>query len=413
MIVQCDACNAKFKLDDAKVKPTGVKVRCTKCQNVFVVTPPPPPEETAPKQEETFEASFGGQPEPSPKAPEIDFSGFSEQPAPPQQEEKKQEPSEWGVDFTFDEKPKQEEKKSEWDIGIPSAPVKEETSFSFEEKAEAPQQEVEKAGFGFEIGEEPILGVGKKQAAPSAEPPGFTFEGGFEPAAEKASFEIEPPPTEEEFVVSARDEAKTMVMGAPHKEEAKTVIMGVPPIPKAPAEDFSLAGFEETKEPSFEAPPGKRKLSVRIIIPVIIVMLLVIGGGAVYLNMGTGFLTKPAAPQKAMDIVGMKGYYINNVSLGQLFVIEGKVASNSDAPKDVAGIHGVIFDKAGKQLKDAWVAPGRTVAQDELKTIAAADLEKRFKDKKGAIPPKGTVPFMIIFQGVSGELAEFSVEIGQ
>lgn len=411
MIVQCDACNAKFKLDDSKIKPTGVKVRCTKCQNVFVVTPPP--EETAPNQEETFEVSFGGQPESSPKAPGMDFGGLSEQPAPPKQEEKKQEPSQWDVDFTFEEKPKQEEKKSEWDIGIPSAPAKEEALFSFGEKTEAPQPEVEKAGFGFEVGEEPTFGAEKKQAGPSVEPSGFSFEGGFEPAAEKTSFEIEPPPTEEEFVVSSREEAKTVIMGAPQKQEAKTVIMGAPPIPKAPAEDFSVMGFEDTKEPLFEAPSEKRKLSARIIFPVIIVLLLVIGAGAVYLNMGTGFLTKTAAPQKTMDIIGMKGYYINNASLGQLFVIEGKVVSNLDAPKEIAGIHGIIFDKTGKSLKDIWVAPGRIVSQDELKTIAAADLEKRFKDKKGAIPPKGTVPFMIVFQGVSGELAEFSVEIGE
>jgi predicted Zn finger-like uncharacterized protein len=38
MIVQCDHCSTKFKLDDAKVKPGGVKVRCSKCKEVFLVT---------------------------------------------------------------------------------------------------------------------------------------------------------------------------------------------------------------------------------------------------------------------------------------------------------------------------------------------------------------------------------------
>jgi predicted Zn finger-like uncharacterized protein len=37
MIVQCDECNAKFRLDDSKVKDGGVKVRCSKCKHVFVV----------------------------------------------------------------------------------------------------------------------------------------------------------------------------------------------------------------------------------------------------------------------------------------------------------------------------------------------------------------------------------------
>ena len=37
MIVQCAKCSTKFKIADDKVTATGVKVRCSKCKNVFVV----------------------------------------------------------------------------------------------------------------------------------------------------------------------------------------------------------------------------------------------------------------------------------------------------------------------------------------------------------------------------------------
>lgn len=37
MIVQCDQCTTKFKLDDSKVTPSGIKVRCAKCKHVFLV----------------------------------------------------------------------------------------------------------------------------------------------------------------------------------------------------------------------------------------------------------------------------------------------------------------------------------------------------------------------------------------
>jgi len=37
MIVQCDKCKAKFQLADEKVTPKGVKVRCSKCENIFTV----------------------------------------------------------------------------------------------------------------------------------------------------------------------------------------------------------------------------------------------------------------------------------------------------------------------------------------------------------------------------------------
>ena len=45
MIIQCDQCSAKFRLDDNKVTESGVKVRCKRCQNIFLVKKEPPQEE--------------------------------------------------------------------------------------------------------------------------------------------------------------------------------------------------------------------------------------------------------------------------------------------------------------------------------------------------------------------------------
>ena len=35
MIIQCESCNTKFRVGDDKVKPPGIKVRCSKCGEVF------------------------------------------------------------------------------------------------------------------------------------------------------------------------------------------------------------------------------------------------------------------------------------------------------------------------------------------------------------------------------------------
>ncbi len=42
MIVQCEACQTRFRLADEKIKPGGTKVRCSKCKEVFTVMPPEP-----------------------------------------------------------------------------------------------------------------------------------------------------------------------------------------------------------------------------------------------------------------------------------------------------------------------------------------------------------------------------------
>ena len=40
MIITCDECNSSFSVNDSLIKDTGSKVRCSKCDSVFVAFPP-------------------------------------------------------------------------------------------------------------------------------------------------------------------------------------------------------------------------------------------------------------------------------------------------------------------------------------------------------------------------------------
>ena len=40
MIIPCESCQSTFLLDSSLVKPTGTKVRCSKCRKIFRVYPP-------------------------------------------------------------------------------------------------------------------------------------------------------------------------------------------------------------------------------------------------------------------------------------------------------------------------------------------------------------------------------------
>lgn len=61
MIVQCEQCSAKFRLDDAKVKEGGAKVRCSKCKHIFVV------QREAPAEEADFDSFLNGLVPPPPE----------------------------------------------------------------------------------------------------------------------------------------------------------------------------------------------------------------------------------------------------------------------------------------------------------------------------------------------------------
>src|SRR6056297_3374663 len=40
MIVTCEACGTSYRLKTSMVKETGSKVRCSRCEHVFIVYPP-------------------------------------------------------------------------------------------------------------------------------------------------------------------------------------------------------------------------------------------------------------------------------------------------------------------------------------------------------------------------------------
>ena len=42
MIVSCESCKSRYKLDDSKITGRGAKITCPKCKHVFVVLAPPP-----------------------------------------------------------------------------------------------------------------------------------------------------------------------------------------------------------------------------------------------------------------------------------------------------------------------------------------------------------------------------------
>jgi len=68
MIVQCEVCQTKYNLDDSKITPEGVKVRCANCKHIFAVTPasaapstppsPPPPPTPEPAAGDDFLQDF-------------------------------------------------------------------------------------------------------------------------------------------------------------------------------------------------------------------------------------------------------------------------------------------------------------------------------------------------------------------
>ncbi len=100
MIVQCDSCNSRYRIAEEKILPQGIKVRCAKCKEVFVVKPPDEaqqidkPQPPAPEKKSESEPSPPEPPPPVETPPETPPAGKLPHAAPEQEPEDEPAPSE-------------------------------------------------------------------------------------------------------------------------------------------------------------------------------------------------------------------------------------------------------------------------------------------------------------------------------
>lgn len=129
MIITCKECNARFNLDESLLKPTGSKVRCSKCNEVFTAYPPKTSEETelpietTPKIEEHPDvAALETEKKETAGEDELDFSDMEklldEEKAPEAESEADKEVEDLELDLDLDMSPEVETVKDGFEVGV-------------------------------------------------------------------------------------------------------------------------------------------------------------------------------------------------------------------------------------------------------------------------------------------------------
>lgn len=482
MIIQCDKCATRFRLDDSRITPNGVKVRCTKCENVFIVTPPPPPEEV--QVEELFGVVPGMEDKPEPdeeKAPQpktqqpkrkedgkhlaFDFDSEitrddifkpaeggragngASQSVKTQKKEAVEQPglSFDNLDFSFSEDRSDESMgKSAWDAasGVDSGGSEEDIfAGAFDEPISPRKQPEENDDFNLDTG---------LMAPPGEDGKDDDFDFGFdappgedekedEPATPSAQVEEKPALTEtiSQSVAAAAytKEAAPLSPAESGKEEEEepafnTVLSKAiekdAPLSFGPSDDGEEAIAQDEEEPEEqeeeeeieegegEVPEQRRSRESRMGV-IIAALIIVLGGGLIYftgiIDRLTSVLMPPSA-QKVVEIESIKGFYEDNRNFGRLFVIDARVKNITGEPQEVKAATGVVYDDRGKKIAEKSVSPGRIVSVDDIKNLSREELERAFRDPSGGvIPPKGSVPVMVLFIEVPEGLSEYGVDI--
>lgn len=476
MIIQCDNCATKFRLDDSRITSNGVKVRCTKCQNVFIVMPPPPVEEV--QVEEIFGISPGATPAPTgagvfnPTLEETLRGNVERSKGAPSHKPKedtknlsfdfdanKQEDE--GADFQFDSEP------SEKEDGPSFEPEKK--GFTFQPAADNKDGDPSKLSFNnidFSFGQDPSREEEKTQENDADEwhisgsAPEVDTESG-DSGTRDDDDKAEGPDIDFSFDDIRDDKAEITVSewGAgekeeePEEEEPLIKISAAPPVsdkvipfsagygkdgrtatPKPSLEnieedDFSdilskrlakedigpfAAGAEEEDEGMEEETASRRPANLGLILAALIIVL---GGGAVYftgvIDMLAHKLMPPAESQiKTIEIETINGFSVDNSNFGKLFVIQARIKNITDEPQAIKAVTGIIYDEDGETIASQSVSPGRIVSMDDIRNLPKEELLKPFTDPSGGlIPPKGTVPVMVLFTEIPQGLAEYGLDI--
>jgi hypothetical protein len=147
------------------------------------------------------------------------------------------------------------------------------------------------------------------------------------------------------------------------------------------------------------------------------VLIFILGGGIIYFSgvIDTIARTLAGSSQSAVETIEIEkigGYFADNRNFGKIFVIEAKIRNTSGEAQAVKTVTGLIYDDKGKAIATRSVSPGRMVSADDLKNLSKQDLLKQFRDASGGtIPPKGTVPVMVLFTEIPAGMSEYGLNI--
>jgi predicted Zn finger-like uncharacterized protein len=538
MIIECDSCSTRFRLDESRITGRGVKVRCTKCQSVFIVHAPDAPEVSQETTGETAgetsqETSSETPPESSTEsAPET----TSDTQADTQKEEREsteERPSIGGLEFNLDsdddesigtnlnkeendflldglnkalqgeetelsigdnrvdlshpefdlpdDGPKKtdlneefilsdtpsagpsEQEDSEETSGETSGETsEEEDDLTFEIDTDGPEpratapelpgeEKPNDSAVEFEVGDQlqsafedalKEAEAAENATEATAESSALTVESSTESETDTAT-ESPAPETDNnadaemrQFLSTALETAnKHMTNG--QAAAAQEPVAGKAPVPydaKSPAWASSAASSKEADtgtetdsgpESSSEADtvPDKKvtvppyeidKRGSKAPLFLAILLIVAIGLALHFTGISKKVLNSRSGPggELSVAVTAMKGYVAENKEIGALFVVEAKLLNMTDKPQKVKAIRGTLYNRSGKKLSVREVSPGRVVSGEQLRNMGRKDLLKNFKDVSGGtIPPKGTVPVMLLFTNAPEATAEFSLDV--
>ena len=434
MIVTCEKCNNSFELADELIEESGSEVKCSECEHTFTVRQSAAPGGSEHSQEPEMDASDLLESGDEPAAEEFDIEALgldeelpAEEPTDVEIEVPAEEPPEAAQEVA-EQEPVQEELDIE-ELALEDAPKVEGEEGPEATQEVADQQTVEEIDLEAisqavdEAAQEPET---VSEVASEEEVLDFDLLEGEEKEAEEAKadelLDFEEFDLEEE---AEGEETFQLEQEIPADETPGAVregVVGQPDVKREPKK----AREEEMRMPppgAEKALPAKRRMST----PVLIVLLLgLLGGGAfaayTYLKgAGPGTL-QPAADdpgnlQIALVDQQIRSEFVENTSVGRMFVLKGMVRNDYPEARNFMRVKGVLYAQDGTAVRENTAYCGNILSASELETSDSATMNQRLGNKFGdnrsnfGAPSGKVLPFMLVFTDLPQDFGEFSVQV--
>jgi predicted Zn finger-like uncharacterized protein len=445
MIIQCEKCQTKFRLDDSRVTDKGVKVRCTRCKHVFMVQKAEPETESfepggafaefssPAAQGEAPAAIHEGQHFAAESVPDAPFdSAFFENTS------LRSEPTAgegdvdfYGFNFTDSDSVPDLAAQSVMSVDdiaaimiepaadVPRKEVPEGPDFSEEDLSVAVVQNAPEAlngtsAFDFEDSSfaEPMDTSGRdlngnSGTSFSLDTPG---DAPFNPGEIDFGYEIKPETIQQ---VNPEDLNFSQEMLSAHLAETHDKATD-DDLPQSFLEKDSI-GAEQELPPLPIASRRKQSSLYGAVVAVIALLVISVLGYLGYSSFSA--LKETAVPETGkIGVRAVKAAFIENKEAGDLLVISGEAFNEYPKPRAALQIKVTVFDAAGQSTATKSAYSGNPLTEEQLKSLPLDKIEAVMANQFGdslanmEVAPGKAIPFVVVLANLPKGAKDFGVQ---
>ncbi len=422
MIITCNECNTRFNIDESLLKETGLKVRCSKCKNVFLAYPSSLYEEQGKASEVETEAEI---------KLEMDDKDSSEISAGEEFESIELSADEASEEDTKVEKePEESEPESGLDLELEIDETPAETEAEIEFEIDDKDSSEISGGEEFEDVELSADEASEEDTKVEKEPEESEPESGLdlEPEIDETPAETE---AEIEFEIDDKDSSEISAEEEPEEESSTAFNMGA--LPDEQGAEKAIGPVDEAEKGALteESEQPRVAAKTRISMPVLLLLLaalLISGAYGTYVLLDSVGINIPFVSDllkpEVQDVGNLKIYasdinnkFVENSKIGKLLVITGKAKNGYSDARGYISITCKLYIKGKILSKTKTVYCGTVLSEPDLinMDLDAINnrLSNRFGDNKSNVKVKkgSIIPFMIVFADLPENLDEFTIEV--